>query len=88
MRVKKAIGLTDDLFPDRECQNEHRIDHINRSLCSYWPRMVEHKRFELLTPTMPLWCATNCANAPRLGYITTARVFCKDYFSRFFDFFV
>ena len=29
--------------------------------------LVEHRRFELLTPTMPLWCATNCANAPSVG---------------------
>ena len=26
--------------------------------------MVEHRRFELLTPTLPVLCATNCANAP------------------------
>ena len=25
---------------------------------------VEHRRFELLTPTLPVLCATNCANAP------------------------
>ena len=28
------------------------------------PMVVEHRRFELLTPTLPVWCATNCANAP------------------------
>lgn len=26
--------------------------------------LVEHRRFELLTPTLPVLCATNCANAP------------------------
>ena len=26
--------------------------------------VVEHRRFELLTPTLPVLCATNCANAP------------------------
>ena len=25
---------------------------------------MEHRRLELLTPTLPVWCATNCANAP------------------------
>ena len=28
------------------------------------PFFVEHRRFELLTPTLPVLCATNCANAP------------------------
>ena len=32
---------------------------------------VEHRRFELLTPTLPVLCATNCANAPNSGYIIT-----------------
>lgn len=37
----------------------------HQSFVALMPLMlVEHKRFELLTPTMPLWCATNCANAP------------------------
>ena len=31
--------------------------------------MVEHRRFELLTPTLPVLCATNCANAPRTSSI-------------------
>ena len=31
------------------------------------PMVVEHRRFELLTPTLPVWCATNCANAPYGG---------------------
>ena len=26
--------------------------------------LVEHRRLELLTPTLPVLCATNCANAP------------------------
>jgi hypothetical protein len=26
---------------------------------------VEHRRLELLTPTLPVLCATNCANAPQ-----------------------
>ncbi len=25
---------------------------------------VEHSGFEPLTPTLPVWCATSCANAP------------------------
>ena len=27
--------------------------------------LVEHRRFELLTPTLPVLCATSCANAPQ-----------------------
>ena len=30
-------------------------------------RSMEHRRFELLTPTLPVLCATNCANAPCLS---------------------
>ena len=30
--------------------------------------MVEHRGFEPLTPTLPVSCAPNCANAPRLDY--------------------
>ena len=32
---------------------------------------VEHSGFEPLTPTLPVWCATSCANAPRTGDILT-----------------
>jgi hypothetical protein len=32
-------------------------------------RMVERRRFELLTSSMPLKRATNCANAPRAVFI-------------------
>ena len=35
--------------------------------------MVEHRRFELLTPTLPVLCATNCANAPS----TTISISCQ-----------
>ena len=31
--------------------------------------VVEHRRFELLTPTLPVLCATNCANAPSTLHI-------------------
>ena len=30
--------------------------------------LVEHRRLELLTPTLPVLCATNCANAPWLQW--------------------
>lgn len=30
--------------------------------------LVEHRGFEPLTPTLPVSCAPNCANAPRLDY--------------------
>ena len=26
--------------------------------------MVEHTGFEPVTPTLPVWCAPSCANAP------------------------
>ena len=42
--------------------------------------LVEHRRFELLTPTLPVLCATNCANAPNSrNYSITFRV-CKAFF--------
>ena len=46
------------------------------------PFFVEHRRFELLTPTLPVLCATNCANAPNSGYIITSFPLCKALFSR------
>ena len=45
------------------------------------PFFVEHRRFELLTPTLPVLCATNCANAPNSGYIITSFPLCKALFS-------
>ena len=41
--------------------------------------LVEHRRFELLTPTLPVLCATNCANAPRFSenYDSILFLFCK-----------
>ena len=42
---------------------------------------VEHRRFELLTPTLPVLCATNCANAPNSGYLITSFRVCKALFS-------
>ena len=45
------------------------------------PFFVEHRRFELLTPTLPVLCATNCANAPNSGYINICFVVCKALFS-------
>ena len=40
----------------------HHLQKCNK--VRLWLRMVEHRRFELLTPTLPVLCATNCANAP------------------------
>ena len=46
--------------------------------------MVEHRRFELLTPTLPVLCATNCANAPSAkSIIAQNRQFVKRFFSNF-----
>ena len=46
---------------------------------SFSPFMVEHRRLELLTPTLPVLCATNCANAPRFSeeYNSTIQPVCK-----------
>ena len=38
--------------------------------CSFTPPMVEHRGFEPLTPTLPVLCAPNCANAPLQPYIS------------------
>ena len=47
--------------------------------------LVEHRRFELLTPTLPV-CATNCANAPRFSesYHSIFPISCKKPFFAFF----
>ena len=46
---------------------------------------VEIRRFELLTPTLPVLCATNCANAPHstLDILPRFSAFVKTYFSFF-----
>ena len=33
----------------------------------HWPRLVELRGLEPLTPTLPVWCATSCATAPDPG---------------------
>ena len=38
--------------------------------------LVEHRRFELLTPTLPVLCATNCANAPSTLHIISQNFAC------------
>lgn len=48
------------------------------------PFFVEHRRFELLTPTLPVLCATNCANAPNRWYIIIEFSLCKALFSGLF----
>ena len=53
---------------------------------SFSPFMVEHRRFELLTPTLPVLCATSCANAPNNVYIITLQMICKGVKSSFFKF--
>ena len=48
----------------------HKREIRTRSLqeaSSDFSAMVEHRRFELLTPTLPVLCATNCANAPHFS---------------------
>ena len=47
---------------------------------------MEHRRFELLTPTLPVLCATSCANAPNNVYIITLQMICKGVKSSFFKF--
>ena len=37
---------------------------------SYVCVMVEHRGFEPLTPTLPVLCAPNCANAPSFGILS------------------
>ncbi len=45
--------------------------------------LVEHRGFEPLTPTLPVLCAPNCANAPRV-YHTIFILPCQDFFSHLF----
>ena len=52
------------------------------------PGSVEHSGFEPLTPTLPVLCATSCANAPRTRYsIAQDWQFVKGYFAIFQNFF-
>ena len=58
--IKKAIPMA------RDCKNG--IKKSPSGICKHRDGdVVEHRRFELLTPTLPVWCATSCANAPRTG---------------------
>ena len=59
-----------------------------KTLKPLWPKgflLVEHRRFELLTPTLPVLCATNCANAPSTLLIIHLRM---HFVNPFFPFFV
>ena len=66
------------------------IDHANerqqKTSCRSQEVLVEHRRFELLTPTLPVLCATSCANAPNNVYIITLQIICKGVKSSFFKF--
>ena len=63
----------------------------NRGFCGtylfYVPIMVEHRGFEPLTPTLPVWCAPSCANAPLrcinlcLWFAKKRKSFFKTYFT-------
>ena len=49
--------------------NDKKEIRTQRQMSSDFSGLVEHRRFELLTPTLPVLCATNCANAPSTGII-------------------
>ena len=51
--------------------------------------LVEHRGLEPLTPTLPVWCAPNCANAPcrKQGYCNTRREKKQCFFEKVFAFF-
>ena len=46
---------------------------IDLAPCSSKPSLVEPRGLEPLTPTLPVWCATNCATAPCARAITGTR---------------
>ena len=61
--------MSDDSFSSHfdvevECHDEQPADHSDLDWCSYKHCLVEHSGFEPLTPTLPVLCATSCANAP------------------------
>ena len=47
---------------------------------------MEHKGVEPLASTMPLWRATNCANAPNKISISSCSMFVKPFRKIFLDF--
>ena len=58
--VKKMKEMA--ILNGQKNNQRHHLQKCNK--VRLWLRMVEHRRFELLTPTLPVLCATNCANAP------------------------
>ena len=42
--------------------------------------MVERRGFEPLTPTLPVWCAPSCANAPIHSHYLMSRRKMQDFF--------
>ena len=56
-------------------KNKNPLEALSFSAIPRGFRMVEHRGFEPLTPTLPVLCAPNCANAPyvRLGKADLAR---------------
>ncbi len=64
---KQSTGLFSSLLripyaPHQKTKTGH---HMATCFC-----LVEHRGFEPLTPTLPVLCAPNCANAPFLWYFS------------------
>lgn len=79
--------------PSLEGQRHEEAEKQEKTLKPLWLKdflLVEHRRFELLTPTLPVLCATNCANAPRFSesYHSIFPISCKALFAFFCDVFL
>ena len=79
--------------PPVEGQRHEVAEEQEKTLKPLWLKgflLVEHRRFELLTPTLPVLCATNCANAPRFSesYHSIFPISCKALFAFFCDVFL
>ena len=78
-RSPNALPVTGCVFPlhsgNRCCLSnsgqgrssaKRKPENIVNTTFSGWS-MVEHTGFEPVTPTLPVWCAPSCANAPELA---------------------
>ncbi len=72
-----ATGAQFTTMPSSTLPFKHIKNH--RRMAVFF--MVEHRRVELLASTMPLWRATNCANAPcNVAYYNRCFLICKEVF--------
>ena len=65
LQLSKSAGLTEQVVQEQQRRRSESYDGVALGEGSNDALLVELRRLELLTPSMPWRCATSCATAPR-----------------------